>query len=526
MMRCAFVLLFGKFYSFYNPKWVILAATTVFEVGSVLCGAAPRSIVLIIGRGVAGVGAAGIFTGTMVAVKYLFPLQKRPIAIGLLGLTFTLSTVLGPLIGGVLTDNLSWRWCFYINLPLGGTGLLMLIFFLNLPSPTASDGPMTLKQQFFKLDPLGFITFVPSIICLLLALEWGGTEYAWSDPIIIALLTLFAFLFVCFVAAQLWLQEEGTVPPRIARQRSIACALWFSLAAGGVVTTVAYYLPLWFQAIKGISATKSGISVLPNAIATIVSSTGSAVLTSRVGYYVPFMILGPILMAIGSGLLTTFTPATTSGNRILYQVIYGLGSGGAGQQASLAAQTVLDDKDVAIGAALMIFSQMLGSAVFISVGQNVFSTHLLQDLMKVPGLDYNKVLETGATELRSYLSGEFLEPVLSAYNNSVTAIFFVTVGLACGALLGALGMEWKSVKKNKKNKKVAEGAEDDKEKEEKKDGQAGDEGVAAGDKKGRQTDVEASEHGVVDPERKDGLKETNDDQRPPSTAPERALNET
>lgn len=448
-----------------------------------------------------------------------FP-QKRPIVMGLLGITFTVSTVLGPLIGGVLTDNLSWRWCFYINLPLGGTGMLMLIFFLNLPSPTTSDGPMTIKQQLLKLDPLGFITFVPSITSLLLALEWGGTEYAWSDPIMIALLTIFAFLFVCFLAAQLWLQENGTVPPRIARQRSIACALWFSFATGGAVTTVAYYLPLWFQAIKGTSATQSGVNVLPNAIATMLGSICSGVFTSRLGYYVPFMISGPILMATGSGLLTTLMPATVLGKRILYQIIYGLGSGGCAQQASVAAQTVLNDKDVAIGAALVMFGQMLGSAVFISVGQNVFATHLLQDLMKVPGLDYKKVLDTGPTELRSYLSGRFLDIVLNAYNISITRIFFVTVGCACVALLGSAGMEWKSVKKNKKKK----GAGD--EKEQKKELQAAEKGIVEGDQKAGQTDLEAHEHGVVDADRENGLKEFKDDQRPPSAALQRSLHDS
>lgn len=520
MMRCAFILIFGKFYSFYNPKWVLLFATTWFEVGSILCGAASSSEVLILGRAVAGVGAAGIFTGALVAVKYMFPLEKRPVVMGLLGVTFTVSTVLGPLIGGVLTDNLSWRWCFYINLPLGGTGMLMLIFFLNLPSPTASDGPMTLKQQFIKLDPLGFITFVPSIISLLLALEWGGTKYAWSNPIMIALLTIFAFLLVCFLAAQLWLQENGTVPPRIARQRSIACALWFSFATGGVVTTVAYYLPLWFQAIKGTSATESGINVLPNAIATMVGSICSGVFTSWLGYYVPFMISGPILMATGSGLLSTWVPTTVLSKRIIYQIIYGLGSGGCAQQASVAAQTVLNDKDVAIGAALVMFGQMLGSAIFISVGQNVFATQLLEDLMKVPELDYKKVQDTGATELRSYLSGAVLDLVLNAYNHSITRIFYVTVGCACVALLGSAGMEWKSVKKNKKKK----GAGD--EKEQKKDSQTGEKGIVEGDQKVEQTDLEAHEHGVVDTDRENGLKEFKDDQRSPSAALPRSLHDS
>lgn len=485
MMRCSFVLVFGKLYKLYNPKWVLLAATTWFEVGSILCGAAPTSPVLIFGRAAAGVGAAGIFTGALVAVKYMFPLEKRPIVMGLLGLTFTLSTVLGPFVGGLLTDNLSWRWCFYINLPLGGTGMVMLTFLLNLPSPTVIDRPMTLIQQFLSLDPLGFITFVPSIISLLLALEWGGTKYAWSDWIMIILLTIFAFLFVCFVAVQLLLQENGTVPPRIICQRSIACALWFSLATGGVVTTVAYYLPVWFQAIKGDSATQSGVSVLPNAIATMIGSISSGVLTSRVGYYVPFMISGPILMATGSGLLTTLAPSTAFGYRLLYQIIYGLGSGGCSQQASLAAQTVLNDKDVAIGASLMMFGQMLGSAIFLSVGQNVFTSYLLKDLTKVPGLDYKKVLETGALDLRAYLSGSSGDLVLQAYNHSITRIFFVTVGLASGALLGSAGMEWKSVKKNANNKKRGE-----KEKEHKQDLKPSQEGVADSGKINRELDID------------------------------------
>ena len=519
MMRCAFVLVFGKLYSFYNPKWVLLSAVTLFEVGSILCGAAQTSLVLIIGRGVAGIGAAGIFTGALVAVKYMFPLEKRPIVIGFLGLTFALATVLGPLIGGVLTDKLSWRWCFYINLPLGGTGMLMLIFFLNLPSPTASNGPMTLIQQLLKLDPLGFITFVPANICLLLALQWGGTKYAWSNPIMIVLLTIFAFLFVCFVGTQIWLQENGTIPPRIARQRSIACCLFFSLATGGVVTTVAYYLPLWFQAIKGTSATESGVSVLPNAIATMVGSVAAGVLTTRIGYYVPFMISGPVLMAIGSGLLTTLTPTTTSGKSILYQVIYGLGSGGCGQQASVAAQTVLEDKDVAIGAALMMFGQMLGSAVFISVGENVFATQFLKDLAKVPGLDYEKVLGLGATDLRNNLLGTTLKLVLIAYNHSVTRIFFVTVGLSCVALLGTAGMEWKSVKKNKNSKK---GADDDKEKRE-RDLKAGEETVVEGENNGRQRDIEANTPGVA--HRNNDSKDAKDDQRS-SAAPKQTLHKS
>ncbi|OCK73619.1 MFS general substrate transporter [Lepidopterella palustris CBS 459.81] len=517
MTRCAFILFWSKLYSFYNPKWVLISATTLFEIGSALCGSAPTSPVLILGRAVAGVGAAGIFTGSLVAVNYMFPLEKRPIIMAILGVNFRLSTILGPLIGGVLTDKLSWRWCFYINLPFGNAGLLMLLFLLNLPSPMAADGgPMPLRQQLLKLDPLGFITFVPSIISLLLALEWGGTTYAWSNPIMIVLLVIFAFLFACFVAVQLWLKESGTVPPRIARQRSIACAMWYSVANGGAVTTVAYYLPMWFQVIEGTSATESGVSVLPNAVATIIGALATGVLTSRIGYYAPFMISSSVFMAVGSGLLTTLSPVTPSSKRILYQIVCGLGAGGGSAQANVAVLAVLEDKkDAAVGQGLILFGNLLGSAVFIAVGQNIFSTLLLQDIKTVPGLNYNKVLDAGATGLRSLgLSGNSLQLVLDAYNRAITSIFFVTVGLACSQLLGTAGMEWKSVKKNERNKKTEMGAAvlggEDMNKE----------GVTDLDKKdGHDTHFEDNEHSGPDVDRELGSKKLEHDQRNQPAAP-------
>ncbi|KAB5570735.1 major facilitator superfamily domain-containing protein [Coniochaeta sp. 2T2.1] len=449
MMRCAFVLFWSKLYSFYNPNWVLISSTTLFEIGSALCGAAPTSPVLILGRAVAGVGAAGIFTGSLVAVSCLYPLDVQPIAMAVLGVNFRLSSILGPLIGGVITDSLSWRWCFYINLPFGGVGLLVLLLLMKMPLPERARIP--LRKQFFELDPLGFITFVPSTITLFLALGWGGTEYAWSSAIIIVLLVLFALLFVAFIIVQSRLQERGTVPPRIAKQRSVASVMWFSVANGGAVTTVAYYLPMWFQAVEASSAKDAGVAVLPNAIATVVGALAVGVLTSKIGYYAPFMVSSPVFMAVGAGLLTTFAPGISNTKRIIYQVLYGLGAGGGSSQANIAVQAVLtDEKDAAIGQGLVLFSNLLGSAVFVAVGQNVFSTMLQQKLKEIPGLDVPRVLDAGATGLRSLgLSADDLRLAIMAYNKAITSILFVTVGLSSVQLLGAAGVEWKSIRRKK-----------------------------------------------------------------------------
>jgi MFS family permease len=459
MTRCATLLAWSKLYSFHNPKWVLVAATTLFEIGSALCGAAPTSAVLILGRAVAGLGGAGILTGALITVNYLFPLEKLPIVVGILGVNFRLSAILGPIIGGAITDKLSWRWCFYINLPIGGVGLVMVMLLLDLPQPAAAD-TVPFLRQLVQIDPLGFITFVPSIISLLLALEWGGTTYPWSNANVVALLVVFSVLLACFMAAQLWLQDGGTVPPRIARQRSVACAMWYSLANGGAVTTVAYYLPMWFQAVDGASATESGVSVLPNAIATIVGALAVGVLTSWTGYYVPFMITSPAFMAVGAGLLTTLSSATPPGRRILFQIIYGLGAGGGSAQTNIAVAAVLSDKrDAAVGQGLVLFTNLLGSAVSIAVGQNVFASLLSRELQKNPDLDYDAVLDVGVTGLRNLgLEPGTLQFVVGAYNEALTSIFWVTLGLACAQLLGSAGMEWKYIKKPKEKKTGVEAA--------------------------------------------------------------------
>ncbi|PGH13921.1 hypothetical protein AJ79_03336 [Helicocarpus griseus UAMH5409] len=467
-LRCPFVLLSAKVYNTYNPKWVLLCTTAVFELGSAICGAAPSSPVLIFGRALAGIGAGAVLTGAVVATQHLFEISKRPIAINLLGINFVFSATLGPIFGGILTDSFGWRWCFYINLPLGGAGMIMLAFLLHLPSPSgSSDNRMTLKQNLLKFDPIGSITFLASVICLLLALEWGATKYTWSSPEVVALLTVSVILFGFFIGTQLWTQEERTIPPRIIKQRSITCAVLFSLTTGGASSVVAYYLPFWFQSVKGASATQSAIDTLPLAITTLVGLIASGWITTFVGYYNPVMIVSPIFLAIGSGLLSTWKLTTTSSHLILYQVLHGIGLGLGGQIATLAAQVTFDDdgNDSTIGAALILFSRMLGTAVFISVGQSVFITGLRQRLIKAPGFSYQRIQDLDHTRIRDIFSGEILEMVVRAYNDCIARIFFVGVGLGCVGLLGSAGMEWKRIKKDKQKTVSHDGESQEKDKE-------------------------------------------------------------
>jgi hypothetical protein len=249
--------------------------------------------------------------------------------------------------------------------------------------------------------------------------------------------------------------ENATVPGHIFFNRSILAGAWFILFNGGAMHTLVYFLPLWFQAIKGVSAVKSGIMTLPMVISLVIAGVTAGALTRRIGYYTPWMILSSILTPLGAGLLTTFTSRTAHPAWIGYQVLLGLGFGLGNQQPSIAAQTVLAKKDVAIGASLMMFCQNLGGAVFISVANNIFDSRLAHELEQISNINLGSVLQTGATDLRKSIPSDMLPQVLVAYNRALRSTFYLVTGLTCLTIFGAAIMEWKSLKPGQQKQDVA-----------------------------------------------------------------------
>ncbi|KAF7180228.1 hypothetical protein CNMCM7691_009395 [Aspergillus felis] len=442
---CAFQLLFGKIYTFYPVKAVILSSILLFEVGSVVCGAAPSSTAFIVGRALAGIGAAGIFAGSVVCIIYAVPLEKRPKIQGLFGAVFGVSSIVGPLVGGAFTSRVTWRWCFYINLPFGGLAMVAIAFCLKVPDRNTTKVPWTEKLK--QLDVPGMCCLVPGVVCLVLALQWGGQKYAWNNARIVALLTLMGLLLLAFVAVQILLTRTATVPPRIFRRRSIFAGAWATLCIGASQYIFIYFLPIWFQSIKGVSAVDSGLRLLPLMLSMVVASICCGITTQKVGYYTPFAIIGTCIMVIGAGLLTTLQIDTGHDKWIGYQILYGFGMGMCFQQPNLAAQTVLPKKDVPVGIAVMFFSQLLGAAVFVPVGENVLANQLMLRLSGVPGIDSNIVTSGGATSLLSLVPLDLRGAVLVAYNEALRKVFQIGLIVACLAMLGSASLEWVSILK-------------------------------------------------------------------------------
>ncbi|KAK7556111.1 hypothetical protein IWX92DRAFT_400641 [Phyllosticta citricarpa] len=433
--------------TFYNPKWVYLINLLLFTVGSAVCGAAPNSIAFILGRAIAGLGSAGMFTGGVLLAIPLMPLQKRALIQGLAGSIFGIASVTGPLIGGAFaSSSATWRWCFYLNLPIGAVTAVLILFVLKNTPPPRNAG-LTLKEKIVQLDPLGQFLFMPSIICLILALQWGGNDYAWSNWRIIFLFCIFGVLILAFIGVQLRNKNDtATIAPRIVSNRTVAGALWFTFCNSSCMFVFVYYLPIWFQAIKSASAVRSGIMNLPLVLSLVVASILTGISVSRMGYYTPFLIASSVIVSIGAGMLTTFRTNTGHPAWIGYQVLLGFGLGLGMQQSNIAIQTVLSRIDVPMGTTLLFFSQQLGGAIFVAVGQSIFTNDLISGVAALTNLDPRSITAIGATELQQRVPADVLPQVLVAYNDALVQAFQVGLAMACFSILGSAAVEWRSVK--------------------------------------------------------------------------------
>ncbi|KAB8275886.1 major facilitator superfamily domain-containing protein [Aspergillus minisclerotigenes] len=442
---------YGRIYKIFSVKWGFLIAVLIFEIGSLICAVAPSSTVLIVGRAVAGIGVAGIFSGALVIISMTVPLPKRPLVFGMFGMVWGIASIAGPLLGGAFTDGVSWRWCFYINLPIGGLSIAVIIFILRVPKKSEFSGTPVL-DRIKQLDLIGASLLIPAIVCLLLALQWGGNKYPWNSSRVIGLFVGFGLMIIIFTFSQIKLGDRATLPPGILKRRSVLSATMFALFFGGAFFLLVYYVPIFFQSVKGSSAMKSGIQLLPLMLATVISSVLVGAFVTAAGYYTPFLIGSTAIAAIGTGLITTYSVDISTGKWIGYQILVGAGVGAGFQIPMTAVQTVLPPEDIPVGTAAVMFFQTLGGALFIAVGQSVFQNGLIDGIREyAPTVDPRAIVGAGATEMRHVLAAlgqlDQLDAVIRAYMSGLRDAYRVSLALALVALVASCFLEWKSVKK-------------------------------------------------------------------------------
>ena len=258
----AFQSTWGKAYKYFPLKWTFMLAILIFEVGSLICGVAPSSVALIVGRAIAGAGGAGIASGAYTILAFSVEPARVAAFTGILGATYAVASVVGPLLGGVFTDNISWRWCFYINLPIGGLSGAIILFFFVAPK-AARPQKATTKEKILQLDLAGSFIFMAAIVCLILALQWGGTTKSWGDSDVIGTLVGFFVILAVFIVNEWWMDERALMVPRLIKQKTFLLMALYVMFNCATFFILIYYLPIYFQSIDGVSAASSGVRNLP-----------------------------------------------------------------------------------------------------------------------------------------------------------------------------------------------------------------------------------------------------------------------
>jgi EmrB/QacA subfamily drug resistance transporter len=422
--------LFGRLSDLYGRRRLFQVAIVIFIVGSMLAGVSQTMLQLILARGVQGVGGGGVMAMCFAIIGDIIPARERGRYTGFFTATFAAASVAGPLLGGFFVDNLTWRWIFYINLPLGLVALLVTSHVLRR---------VPFRRQDHRIDFLGAALMVAAVSSTMLVAVWGGNEYAWSSGVIIGLSSAAVILTVAFIIQERRVQEP-ILPLRLFRNRVAAVCFAISFLLGAVMFATTSFLPLFLQIVTGASATNSGLLIVPLMAGLTISSiiTGRRITTT--GRYRIYPIIGTALCTAGVVLLSRMETDTTRLYSSASMAIVGYGVGMTMPTMSLAAQNAVSGRDLGVVTSATTFFRSLGGALGVALFGAVLTARTNAELDR--GLPAGTLIdrETLLSSPRGIreLPPELAKPVIDAIAEGVTAAFVVAVPVV--AL--AFGFAW------------------------------------------------------------------------------------
>jgi EmrB/QacA subfamily drug resistance transporter len=392
--------LYGKLGDAHGRKPLFIVAIVIFLIGSALCGTAQNMWQLVVFRAVQGIGAGGLFPLTLAMVGMIVPPRDRGRYQGLIGSVFAGASIIGPLVGGFIVDNASWRWIFYVNLPVGGLALAVI----------AVTMPRRSTRQTHSIDWVGAAVLATGTTALLLGLVWGGNQYPWGSPEVVTALAAAAVALAVFALVERRVPEP-ILPFDLLRNETVAGSVACMALVGAAMFGTISFVPLFVQGVIGTSATSSGVVLTPLIVGAVTTSFISGQIVSRTGRYRPNLLIGPLVLGLGMFLLWRMDVHTTNGVAARNMVIAGIGLGMMMQIFVLSVQNSVARREMGSATALTQFARSIGSTLGVTL-MGVIVNQNLPRSVNTTGVAIHRLPQAGRVALANALHPAFLLSVL------------------------------------------------------------------------------------------------------------------
>ncbi|KFY81031.1 hypothetical protein V499_00190 [Pseudogymnoascus sp. VKM F-103] len=367
-------LLWSKLYQTFNNKFLYLLSLFFFEAGSAICGAANTINALIVGRAICGLGGIGVYVGVLMLLSVFTTIQERPNYMGMIGLVWGLGTVLGPVIGGAFADSsATWRWAFYINLCIGGVFTPVYLFLI--PSFDPRPG-VSFFSRLREIDLVGTIIIIGTFIAGCMAINFGGIIYAWGSWRIILLFALSGVFCVIFMLQQAFVifttKEKRLFPVELMKSKEMIILAVQTSCSGTALLVPIYIIPLIFQFAKSDGSLQAGVRLLPFVVSLVVFAIANGALLSKYGYYLPWYVIGGMLVTTGSALMFTVTESSSTSQIYGYSCLIGAGAGAYVQASFSVGQGKVSSEKATSVTSFMTFAQITAMTIAISSADSIF----------------------------------------------------------------------------------------------------------------------------------------------------------
>lgn len=424
--------LWGKISDLYGRRIIFQTAIIIFLIGSALCGLAQSMPQLIAFRAIQGIGGGGLMAIAFAIIGDVIPARERGRYQGYFGAVFGVSSIAGPLLGGWLTDAVSWRWIFYINLPLGLFALVITSMALKMP----------VVKRDHKIDYLGASVIVAAVTSLLLYLNWAGEHYGWFDLRALAFVIASLILSVAFVFIEIKVASEPIIPMRLFRNPIFSVGNAFSFLVGFAMFGGAIYLPLFFQTVMGMSPTRSGLAMLPMVAGMFSMSITSGLLITKTGKYKIFPIIGCCILIAAMFLLSTIQYDTAYWLVAIFAFLFGIGLGLAMMTIVTPVQNAIEFRDMGVATSTITFLRSLGGAIGVALFGAIMNSRLVTYLSEELGSQVSALsggeINTNDVQAIQTLPEPVRTEVLTAYTHAITDIYLLSIPIIVVALIVVL----------------------------------------------------------------------------------------